>query len=613
MTNKQTAKRSLLAAILSLVLCLALFAGTTFAWFTDSISNTKNKILAGNLDIEMQYFDTEANAWVEFNADSDILSPDALWEPGYTEVVYLKVTNTGTLALKYQLGVSVFNEITSINTAGEPFALSDYIKFAAIADKNAEEGTFATREDALAAVADTATPISEGYSSSSALMKAGESAYVALVVYMPTEVGNAANYKTGAARPEITLGVTLMASQTELEGDGFGTDYDKTADVDAMYTTAGEYEINETIVLIGSATDVITAAGTGVTVNVQGGYYDVASMDCAIWAKDGAVVNVYGGTFICDGFDGANPADHQDMIYAGTNGTINIYGGTFISRDDAWLLNEKDNSGVINVYGGTYYNWNPADNISEGVNTNFLAAGYSCIVSTELDNTIYTVLKGEVAADVADLGTKLAAGGDVILADDVTLGAAERPVMNGGTFNGNGNTITYNGGLISNGSGQMSAPVLTTTGGNISNVTIVAPQGRALYMTNLTEDLYVKDCVLDGSYSLNYNSAVETAYSINFENVVFKSWCSYANVVAAANFTNCTFEANLRPYGGATLTGCAIDGTLDLSCLEAGEVITLTDCTANGAALTAEIIENWNAGTSLNITVDGTTIVVTRA
>ena len=49
MHNKQT-KRALLASVLSLVICAAMLVGTTFAWFTDSVTSGRNTIVAGNLD-----------------------------------------------------------------------------------------------------------------------------------------------------------------------------------------------------------------------------------------------------------------------------------------------------------------------------------------------------------------------------------------------------------------------------------------------------------------------------------------------------------------------------------------------------------------------------------
>lgn len=46
-------KKSLKASGLALMLCIAMLIGTTFAWFTDSITNSGNKIEAGNLKIDL--------------------------------------------------------------------------------------------------------------------------------------------------------------------------------------------------------------------------------------------------------------------------------------------------------------------------------------------------------------------------------------------------------------------------------------------------------------------------------------------------------------------------------------------------------------------------------
>ena len=53
MTNSKTTRRALVLSVLSLLLCCSMLVGTTFAWFTDSVTSGKNKIVAGNLDIEL--------------------------------------------------------------------------------------------------------------------------------------------------------------------------------------------------------------------------------------------------------------------------------------------------------------------------------------------------------------------------------------------------------------------------------------------------------------------------------------------------------------------------------------------------------------------------------
>lgn len=48
-------KKPLLLSILMLITCLVMLIGTTFAWFSVSVSSGNNVIQAGNLDISVEY------------------------------------------------------------------------------------------------------------------------------------------------------------------------------------------------------------------------------------------------------------------------------------------------------------------------------------------------------------------------------------------------------------------------------------------------------------------------------------------------------------------------------------------------------------------------------
>lgn len=100
MTSSKNTKRALLASILSVVLCAAMLIGSTFAWFTDSVTSGKNKIVAGNLDVDLLYSKTmEADSWQSVDGQTDLFSAEE-WEPGHAEVVYLKVANLGSLGAR---------------------------------------------------------------------------------------------------------------------------------------------------------------------------------------------------------------------------------------------------------------------------------------------------------------------------------------------------------------------------------------------------------------------------------------------------------------------------------------------------------------------------------
>lgn len=107
----KNSKRALISSALAIVLCVAMLIGTTFAWFTDTASTGVNKIVAGNLDIELQMKDNDGN-WV--NAEGKALpflvegkipaeGTQILWEPGCTYYVpEVRVFNKGKLAVKFE-------------------------------------------------------------------------------------------------------------------------------------------------------------------------------------------------------------------------------------------------------------------------------------------------------------------------------------------------------------------------------------------------------------------------------------------------------------------------------------------------------------------------------
>ena len=118
MTNAKTTKRALLSSIVSLILCFTMLLSTTYAWFTDTVVSGNNIITAGNLDIELEYWN--GTEWADVKAASDILT-NTLWEPGVTEVAYLRVANAGSLAFKYQLSINIVSETAGKNVAGDDF------------------------------------------------------------------------------------------------------------------------------------------------------------------------------------------------------------------------------------------------------------------------------------------------------------------------------------------------------------------------------------------------------------------------------------------------------------------------------------------------------------
>ena len=122
MNNTKTTKRALLTSAFSMIICVAMLIGTTFAWFTDSASTAVNKIQAGKLSIELldaSGLSVEGRA-LEWKTDDNRAQDDILWEPGCTyELETVTVKNTGNLALKYKISISGIKGSAKLNEAIE--------------------------------------------------------------------------------------------------------------------------------------------------------------------------------------------------------------------------------------------------------------------------------------------------------------------------------------------------------------------------------------------------------------------------------------------------------------------------------------------------------------
>lgn len=229
MTKIKSTKRALLMSALAIIMCLSMLIGSTFAWFTDSVTSGRNTIKSGNLDVKLEYSVLDENGnwttYAEVNESTDIFGYE-YWEPGYVSIAKFKVTNAGSLALKYQLTADVYEETPGVNVAGETFYLSNYL-YTEVVD------AAATRDQILASTTGKRlkAPVN-GAANTDLLIKAlplksGESTEVAMAIWMPTTVGNEANHN--GTVPSISFGINLLATQQTYEVDSFDDQYDKDA------------------------------------------------------------------------------------------------------------------------------------------------------------------------------------------------------------------------------------------------------------------------------------------------------------------------------------------------------------------------------------------------
>ena len=280
---------------------------------------------------------------------------------------------------------------------------------------------------------------------------------------------------------------------------------------------------------ISSASDVFEVAAGSLTIKGEGEIFaatDNGTPYCAVWAYGDAVVNIYGGDYKV----GYPAGDYNDLIYAKENAVINIYGGKFYNsgKENAFVLNLKDGSTAdINVYGGAFEKFNPANNNSEGANTNFVADG---LRATQLGDWYYvsdatlvsTAAELQAALDAAVDGDKIAfvanIEGDVVATQkaDVKITLDGAGYEFAGVIVVDGKSATY-----------------TTAGLAIKNVNFVADAisadacirlGNNTNATRYTCNVTVEGCTFDVPGAVGVKS-----YTGGDKNLVIKESTATAN------------------------------------------------------------------------------------
>ncbi len=104
--KKFSSKQALLLSVLSMVLCVSMLIGSTFAWFTDSATANVNTIQSGNLDVELVGEDGEPlEGALKWKAQDN--RETILWEPGCEyKTQGFRIKNNGNLALKYTIALN---------------------------------------------------------------------------------------------------------------------------------------------------------------------------------------------------------------------------------------------------------------------------------------------------------------------------------------------------------------------------------------------------------------------------------------------------------------------------------------------------------------------------
>ena len=234
MTNLKATKKALVSSVLALVMCFTMLLGTTFAWFTDSVTSSGNTIQAGKLDVELwqHYVDaasrniTDSSDPIFGKANSSIANEntaDTLWEPGKTQTVYLSIKNNGTLDLKYKVALEVTNITNGLNEV-----------LTYIITPDAKAGGLTTDPFDADGVVGNSVVSGINIATEDVELTAGGEHFFALSVHMDELAGN--EYQNG----NITFNIKVLAGQLASEKDSFDNQYD----ADAIYPDFNYVEID---------------------------------------------------------------------------------------------------------------------------------------------------------------------------------------------------------------------------------------------------------------------------------------------------------------------------------------------------------------------------------
>lgn len=224
----KSTKTRLIFSTISFVVCIAMLLGTTFAWFTDSVTSGKNTISSGDFDVELLHYTDDVKSAKSVDEKTDLFNVE-FWEPGVVAFENFIVKNAGDIALKYKLAMNVGDHNT-VTADGKTYDLSQVLKVAVL-----DKEFTGSREDALKL--DYSADLN-AFSDSDSLLPGKDKVFSVVVYWEPNEdaIDNLYNIngekEVNASTKSVTkdqagnalfidLGINLVATQLTAPDDAF--------------------------------------------------------------------------------------------------------------------------------------------------------------------------------------------------------------------------------------------------------------------------------------------------------------------------------------------------------------------------------------------------------
>lgn len=562
-------KRSIAICGLTLVMCVSLLAGVTFAWFTDSITNSGNTISSGDLKINAYAYDlgeggesyTINETVYSFEADenrqnlkedNEAVITEENWYPGQSSAKMFTVENVGSLDAAVSLDFFVSGGLTE--------AL--WFDFIQVGADGSVMGQFVERPmETLPALAEALGDVE---------IASNESISFVLIYGMEKEAQN--EYMNQS----FQVNVFISAKQTVEGAEGPvvvnpGTDLSEVVNSVADNSTIvlaanGEYEVKDAIDLSGKKGIVIDGNGATITMGteVSGASYSLAKAALADTLADNSgeesILNISGAENVIirnltvEGAEkhGINLYKSADVLIENVVAKDNGALGICVNASEVTLKNVTTSGnawGGVNVdnkvgevtltvdeacsFGEYLQIYADSEEIGLAINVN-LPEKYTAIkLSIPVGEFVaerYLWTTDAVVSNASELATAVAAGGNVIFANDIVANLNGYSITNALSINLNNFTLTSRGTVLPEGS------------------SVVITNGKIDMSNSGTPFCLMSNAQLELSYlTVNSNYTVALVGDSEFKGENAKL------VVDHCNFTVCdaaaiTTNANKQPW-----------------------------------------------------------------
>ena len=217
MTKTRSTKSALVSSVVAMFLCFTMLMGTTFAWFTDSVTSSGNVIETGTLKVDLEVLGTDNTTWTSVKDTNDSIFNYTNWEPGFVQTKILRVENEGSLALKWKARLESETALSALAGVIDVYVLA----WGVLEDTSAVVYPANRDLDGFTKVGTLTDFINTVETTTTGVLEAGEKAYLAIAFKMQDTAGN--EYQ------DMTLGeydLKILATQFTSEDDSFDNQYD---------------------------------------------------------------------------------------------------------------------------------------------------------------------------------------------------------------------------------------------------------------------------------------------------------------------------------------------------------------------------------------------------